>query len=164
MPELKDNFEKVIFATDAVGFSNLVSNNEYETLASLKECLQIISSTLTSFEGRIFHSAGDSVLAEFDSSDDALSAALAVQKSLSKYNSGTNLQKIDFRIGLDIGEVFSDGDNLLGEAVNFASRLESFAQLKVSAFQKAFINLLIQAIFKLMTMVYKQLKTQRSTA
>ena len=130
MPKLKDHFEKVIFATDAVGFSKLVSNSEYETLASLKQCLQIISSTLTSFKGRIFHSAGDSVLAEFDSSDDALSAALSVQERLSTYNSGTNLQKIEFRIGLDIGEVFADGDNLLGEAVNFASRLESFAQPK----------------------------------
>jgi adenylate cyclase len=130
MSNLTDSFEKVIFATDAVGFSKLVSNNEYETLASLKECLRIISTTLTSFEGRIFHSAGDSVLAEFDSSDNALSAALATQERLCTYNSDTNLQKIEFRIGLDIGEVFSDGDNLLGEAVNFASRLESFAQPK----------------------------------
>ena len=138
MPKLKDNFEKVIFATDAVGFSKLVSNNEYETLASLKECLQIISSTLTSYKGRIFHSAGDSVLAEFDSSDDALSAALSVQERLSTYNSGTNLQKIEFRIGLDIGEVFADGDNLLGEAVNFASRLESFAQPKGISVSKSF--------------------------
>ena len=138
MPKLEDNFEKVIFATDAVGFSKLVSNNEYETLASLKECLQIISSTLTSYKGRIFHSAGDSVLAEFDSSDDALSAALSVQERLSTYNSGTNLQKIEFRIGLDIGEVFADGDNLLGEAVNFASRLESFAQPRGISVSKSF--------------------------
>ena len=138
MPKLKDHFEKVIFATDAVGFSKLVSNNEYETLASLKECLQIISSTLTSYKGRIFHSAGDSVLAEFDSSDDALSAALSVQERLSTYNSGTNLQKIEFRIGLDIGEVFADGDNLLGEAVNFASRLESFAQPRGISVSKSF--------------------------
>ena len=57
MSNLTDSFEKVIFATDAVGFSKLVSKNEYETLASLKECLGIISTTLTSFEGRIFHSA-----------------------------------------------------------------------------------------------------------
>ena len=91
MAKSKDSFEKVIFATDAVGFSKLVSQNEYETLASLKECLQIISSTLNSYEARIFHSAGDSVLAEFDSSDDALSAAITVQESLSKFNSGTNL-------------------------------------------------------------------------
>ena len=138
MSNLTDSFEKVIFATDAVGFSKLVSNNEYETLASLKECLQIISSTLTSFEGRIFHSAGDSVLAEFDSSDNALSAALAIQERLNTYNSGTNLQKIEFRIGLDIGEVFADGDNLLGEAVNFASRLESFAQPKGISISKSF--------------------------
>ena len=138
MPKSKDSFEKVIFATDAVGFSKLVSNNEYETLASLKECLKIISSTLISYKGRIFHSAGDSVLAEFDNSDDALFAALAVQKNLSTYNSGTKFQKINFRIGLDIGEVFADGDNLLGEAVNFASRLESFAQPKGISISKGF--------------------------
>ena len=138
MSNLTDSFEKVIFATDAVGFSKLVSNNEYETLASLKECLRIISTTLTSFEGRIFHSAGDSVLAEFDSSDSALSAALAMQERLNTYNSGTNLQKIEFRIGLDIGAVFADGDNLLGEAVNFASRLESFAQPKGISVSKSF--------------------------
>ena len=113
MSNLRDGFVKVIFATDAVGFSKLVLSNEYETLASLRKCLQIISSTLTSYWGRIFHSAGDSVLTEFDHSDDTLSAALAVQERLSTYNSGTNFQKIELRAGIDIREVFSDGDNLL---------------------------------------------------
>ena len=88
MPKLKESFVKSIFATDAVGFSKLVSNNEYETLASLKECLQIISHTVISSGGRIFHSAGDSVLAEFDNSDDALSAALTVQEQLASGISG----------------------------------------------------------------------------
>ncbi|MDB3921482.1 hypothetical protein N9363_05925 [Paracoccaceae bacterium] len=142
MPKLKESFVKSIFATDAVGFSKLVSNNEYETLASLKECLQIISHTVISSGGRIFHSAGDSVLAEFDNSDDALSAALTVQEQLGTHNLETKLQKIEFRIGLDIGEVFSDGENLLGEAVNFASRLESFAQPSGISVSKGFYETL----------------------
>ena len=142
MPKLKESFVKSIFATDAVGFSKLVSNNEYETLASLKECLQIISHTVISSGGRIFHSAGDSVLAEFDNSDDALSAALTVQEQLGTHNLETKLQKIEFRIGLDIGEVFPDGENLLGEAVNFASRLESFAQPSGISVSKGFYETL----------------------
>ena len=142
MPKLKESFVKSIFATDAVGFSKLVSNNEYETLASLKECLQIISHTVISSGGRIFHSAGDSVLAEFDNSDDALSAALTVQEQLGTHNLETKLQKIEFRIGLDIGEVFSDGETLLGEAVNFASRLESFAQPSGISVSKGFYETL----------------------
>jgi len=142
MPKLKESFVKSIFATDAVGFSKLVSNNEYETLASLKECLKIISHTVISSGGRIFHSAGDSVLAEFDNSDDALSAALTVQEQLGTHNLETKLQKIEFRIGLDIGEVFPDGENLLGEAVNFASRLESFAQPSGISVSKGFYETL----------------------
>ena len=128
MEKSKDNFIRSIFAIDAVGFSKLVSQNEYETLASLKDCLSIISETLVSHGGRIFHSAGDSVLAEFANSDDACSAAIVVQRQLGEQRLKTNLQKIEFRIGLDVGEVFADGENLLGEAVNFAARLESFAQ------------------------------------
>ena len=61
-----------------------------------------------------------------------------MQERLNTYNSVTNLQKIEFRIGLDIGEVFADGDNLLGETVNFASRLESFAQPKGISISKSF--------------------------
>jgi len=140
MEKSKDNFIRSIFATDAVGFSKLVSQNEYETLASLKDCLSIISETLVSHGGRIFHSAGDSVLAEFANSDDACSAAIVVQRQLGEQRQKTNLQKIEFRIGLDIGEVFADGENLLGEAVNFAARLESFAQPNGISVSKRFYN------------------------
>ena len=75
MEKLNESFTRCILATDAVGFSKLVSQKEYETLASLKECLEIITQILLSQGGRIFHSAGDSVLAEFTNSDDALNAA-----------------------------------------------------------------------------------------
>ena len=128
MSELGNGFVRSILSADAVGFSKLVSKNEYETLASLKQCVDIISEVIESSSGRIFHSAGDSVFAEFNNSDAALEAAIQIQKRLMDYNQRTKLQKLTFRIGLDTGDVFADSENLLGEAVNFASRLESFAQ------------------------------------
>lgn len=128
MSELGNGFVRSILSADAVGFSKLVSKHEYETLASLKQCVDIISEVIESSSGRIFHSAGDSVFAEFNNSDAALEAAIQIQKRLMDYNQRTKLQKLTFRIGLDTGDVFADSENLLGEAVNFASRLESFAQ------------------------------------
>ena len=128
MSELGNGFVRSILSADAVGFSKLVSKHEYETLASLKQCVDIISEVIESSSGRIFHSAGDSVFAEFNNSDAALKAAIQIQKRLMDYNQRTKLQKLTFRIGLDTGDVFADSENLLGEAVNFASRLESFAQ------------------------------------
>ena len=128
MSELSDSFVRSILSADAVGFSKLVSKNEYETLASLKQCIDIFSEVIESLSGRIFHSAGDSVFAEFKNSDAALEAAIQIQKRLMDYNKRTKLQQLTFRIGLDTGDVFADSENLLGEAVNFASRLESFAQ------------------------------------
>ena len=128
MSELSDSFVRSILSADAVGFSKLVSKNEYETLASLKQCIDIFSEVIESLSGRIFHSAGDSVFAEFKNSDAALEAAIQIQKRLMDYNKRTKLQQLTFRIGLDTGDVIADSENLLGEAVNFASRLESFAQ------------------------------------
>ena len=128
MSKLSDSFVRSILSADAVGFSKLVSKNEYETLASLKQCMDIFSEVIESLSGRIFHSAGDSVFAEFTDSDAALEAAIQVQRRLMEYNERTKLQQLTFRIGLDTGDVFADSENLLGEAVNFASRLESFAQ------------------------------------
>ena len=128
MSKLNESFVRSILATDAVGFSKLVSQNEYETLASLKICLDIISEIIVSKGGRIFHSAGDSVLAEFIHAKDAFEAAIEIQQSIKEHNNHTNLQILKFRIGLDFGDVFAHCENLLGEAVNFAARLESFAQ------------------------------------
>ena len=148
MEKLNKSFRRSVFAADAVGFSKLVSYNEYQTLASLKECIEIISHTVISRKGRVFHTAGDAVLAEFADCNHALAAALLVQERLNNHYFKTKLQKLKFRIGLDIGEVFADGENLLGEAVNFASRLESFAQPSGITISKRFHQSLERAEFK----------------
>ena len=138
MQTASESFKKNILAADAVGFSNLVSENEYETLASLKKCLNIFADLISKNGGRIFHSAGDSVFAEFDDSKNALEAAKSIQNEIGEHQKTTQLQKLEFRIGIDFGEVFADDDNLLGEAVNFAARLESFAQPNGISFSKRF--------------------------
>ena len=114
MQKASESCKKNILAADAVGFSKLVSENEYETLASLKECLNIFAELISKNGGRIFHSAGDSVLAEFLESKNALEAARSIQNEICKHQKNTKLQKLEFRIGIDFGEVFADGENLLG--------------------------------------------------
>ena len=138
MQKASESFKRNILAADAVGFSKLVSENEYETLASLKDCLNIFAELISKNEGRIFHSAGDSVLAEFVESKNALEAARLIQNEICEHQKNTKLQKLEFRIGIDFGEVFADGENLLGEAVNFAARLESFAQPNGISLSKSF--------------------------
>ena len=120
MQTVSENLQKNILAADAVGFSKLVSENEYETLASLKDCLNIFAKLISKNGGRIFHSAGDSVLAEFIDSKNALKAARSIQSEICEHQKSTKLQKLEFRIGIDFGEVFADGENLLGEAVNLS--------------------------------------------
>ncbi len=138
MQKASESFKRNILAADAVGFSKLVSENEYETLASLKDCLNIFAELISKNGGRIFHSAGDSVLAEFVESKNALEAARLIQNEICEHQKNTKLQKLEFRIGIDFGEVFADGENLLGEAVNFAARLESFAQPNGISLSKSF--------------------------
>ena len=138
MQKASESFKRNILAADAVGFSKLVSENEYETLASLKDCLNIFAELISKNGGRIFHSAGDSVLAEFVESKNAIEAARSIQNEICEHQKNTKLQKLEFRIGIDFGEVFADGENLLGEAVNFAARLESFAQPNGISLSKSF--------------------------
>ncbi len=118
-----------ILAADAVGFSRLVSQSEEATLKDLRICFDIFYNVISEYKGRVFHSAGDSILAEFLSAVDAVNASLKIQTKIFLQNQSSKTKsKLIFRIGIDCGNVRIDGDNLLGEAVNFAARLESFAQ------------------------------------
>ncbi len=124
-----DHKQCYILAADAVGFSKLVSQNEASTLKELRICFAIFTKAIDAFNGRIFHSAGDSIFAEFSSANAAVRAAIQAQKEIfNQTKTRSDKSGLVFRVGIDCGEVRIDGDNLLGEAVNFAARLESFAQ------------------------------------
>jgi TolB-like protein/Flp pilus assembly protein TadD len=118
-----------IFAADMVGYSRLMARDEVATLASLKACRAIIDSLIASHHGRIFNTAGDSVVADFASAVDAVQCAVAVQAAIATENAGGAADEtMQFRIGVHVGDVMVDGDNLLGDGVNIAARLESLAQ------------------------------------
>jgi len=118
-----------IFAADIAGYSRLMARDEIGTLARLKACRVIIDKLIASHRGRIFNTAGDSVVADFASAVDAVQCAVAVQAAMVTENTGcTADEPMQFRIGVHIGDVIVDCSNLLGDGVNIAARLEGLAE------------------------------------
>jgi adenylate cyclase len=118
-----------IFAADIAGYSRLMARDEVGTLARLKACRAIIDGLIATHRGRIFNTAGDSVVADFASAVDAVQCAVAVQTAIARENAsepGDELMR--FRIGVHVGDVVVDGTNLLGDGVNIAARMESLAE------------------------------------
>ena len=119
----------VIFVTDVVSFSTLMEKNENSTLRSLRACRDIMNQLFKKYNARIFNTAGDSVLAEFQSAVDAVVCATEFQNMISKRNlSVSDDLQMQFRIGLNVGDVIVEGTNLYGEGVNNAARLEVLSQ------------------------------------
>ena len=117
-----------ILAADAVGYSRQMSENEEGALQVLAAQRAIIDRLIVAHEGRIFGTAGDSVLAEFASSVEAVRCAVEIQEALQTRNeSAPEAQRLDFRIGINLGDVMVDGSDILGDGVNVAARLESIA-------------------------------------
>lgn len=118
-----------IFAADIAGYSRLMARDEVGTLARLKACRAIVDALIASHRGRIFNTAGDSVVADFASAVDAVQCAVAVQAMVALKNvGGDGDEPMQFRIGVHVGDVMVDGENLLGDGVNIAARLEALAE------------------------------------
>ena len=115
-----------ILAADVVGYSHLVEMDEAGTLAALKALRrEVIDPLLAEHHGRIVKLMGDGALAEFGSVVDAVACAVAVQKSVADRQDGVPPERrIVFRIGINLGDVVVEGDDLLGDGVNVAARLE----------------------------------------
>lgn len=116
-----------IFAADVYQFSKLMGDDEAGTLASLRGCRAIVDAIIGEHHGRIFGSAGDSVLADFASAVSAVLCAVACQQAIAQRNSQPGTRPLLFRIGINIGDVIVEGDNLYGDGVNVAARLEAVA-------------------------------------
>ena len=119
----------VILATDVVGYSTKMEENEDQTLKKLKVCRSIIDGLVEEYHGRIFNTAGDSVLVEFQSAVEAVICASDFQNTIKERNNSVpQEEQMEFRIGINMGDVVIEGDNLYGEGVNVAARLEALAQ------------------------------------
>jgi adenylate cyclase len=117
-----------IFAADVAGYSRLMEQDEAGTLRTLTDYRQIMDRLITEHGGRIANTAGDSVLAEFPSAVDAVQCAMAVQEALAQADQDTPVERrLQFRIGIHIGDVMIRGGDLLGDGVNIAARLQSLA-------------------------------------
>src|ERR1700675_4444751 len=120
-----------ILAADVVGFSRMASADEDRTLARLRALrVDLIDPTIAGQNGRVFKRTGDGALVEFRSVVEAVRCAITIQNAMIERNVGTPAdQRIDFRIGVHLGDVVeeSDGD-LMGDGVNIAARLEGIAE------------------------------------
>jgi adenylate cyclase len=118
-----------IFAADVEGYSRLMGRDEVGTLRTLTAYRVIIDRLIASHRGRIFNTAGDSVLADFASAVDAMQCAVAMQDAIAKENADRPAgEQMRFRIGVHVGDIMVQGDNLFGDAVNVAARLEALAE------------------------------------
>jgi TolB-like protein/class 3 adenylate cyclase len=118
-----------IFAADVAGYSRLMGQDEVGTLRRLTACRAILDEHIAAHRGRIFGSAGDSVVADFASTVDAVQCAVAVQDAIAKDSADRPAdEQMRFRIGVHIGDVLVQGENLFGDGVNIAARLEALAE------------------------------------
>jgi adenylate cyclase len=118
-----------ILAADVEGYSRLMSTDEEATLKTLKSYREIIDGLIGKHDGRIFGTGGDSVIAEFGSTVEAVRCAITIQEELRIENAElAEEQQMKFRIGVNVGDVMVEGDNLYGDGVNIAARLEGEAE------------------------------------
>jgi class 3 adenylate cyclase len=118
-----------ILAADAVGYSKLMAADEEGTMKILAAHRAVIDGIIEFHEGRIISTAGDSVLAEFGSPVESVRCAVEIQDALKTRNDSLpEDQRLQFRIGVNLGDVMEKGEDLLGDGVNVAARLESIAE------------------------------------
>ena len=119
-----------ILAADVVGYSRLMGIDEVGTMRSLKSHRrELVDPTIAGHHGRIVKTTGDGMLVEFGSIVDAVACAIAVQRGMIVRNAAIVADKrIVFRIGINIGDIIIDGDDIIGDGVNVASRLETLCE------------------------------------
>ena len=118
-----------ILSADVVGYSRLMEADEEATIRVLSECREAIDKLIADYHGRVFGSAGDSVIAEFTSAVEAVRCAIEIQQHQEAHGADLSEdRRMRLRIGINLGDIIVDGDNLLGDGVNVAARLESLAQ------------------------------------
>ena len=118
-----------IFFADVVGYSRLTNEDEDGAYRQVRACLDLISNAIRSHNGTVVNFAGDAVLADFPTASEAVTCAAQVQQALKNKNAALPEDtKVRFRIGINLGEVIVDRDDIYGDGVNVAARLEGLAE------------------------------------
>jgi adenylate cyclase len=119
-----------VLAADVAGYSRLMGTNEEGTLARLKAVRKaLVDPTIAAHRGRIVKTTGDGMLVEFGSAVDAVRGAVEVQRGMAEQNASVPQdQRIEFRIGIHVGDIIIDDNDIFGDGVNVAARLEGIAE------------------------------------
>jgi adenylate cyclase len=118
-----------ILSADVKGYSRLMGEDEKGTVRTLNAYKEVITNLIQQHRGRVVDAPGDNVLAEFGSVVDAVECAVEIQKELKTRNSELpENRRMEFRIGVNLGDVIEDGEQILGDGVNIAARLESLSE------------------------------------
>jgi adenylate cyclase len=140
-----DNLKRkltAILSADVKGYSRLMGEDEEWTLRTLNSHKEMMGSLIQQHRGRVVGTAGDSILAEFASVVDAVQCAVEIQQVLRAKNAMLPaIRRMEFRIGINLGDVIEEGDSIYGDGVNIAARLEGLAEpggicISESAFQQ----------------------------
>lgn len=127
-----DGFERrlaAILSADVVGYSRLMSKDEVATVRTLTACRAEMTEIVGGHGGRVVDFVGDNMLADFPSTLDAVDCAVRIQRALQHHNAKlSNERRMDFRVGLHLGDVMVDGERIYGDGVNVAARIEGLAE------------------------------------
>ena len=136
-----------ILASDVVGFSKMMAANEEYTLRDLSRRRQVIDGVVAEHDGKIFGSAGDSIIAEFASPVNAARCAVEMQSRMASLNEDVPEElRMLFRVGINLGDVMVTEDNLFGDAVNIAARLEAAAHPEGICVSQSVFDMISQKI------------------
>jgi adenylate cyclase len=118
-----------ILCADVKGYSRLMAKDEVGTFQALSACLAEINTIIVNHHGRVFSSPGDAILAQFVSVVDAVECAVMIQRKIEPKNTDVSEdQKMRFRIGVNLGDVIEEEDQIYGDGVNIAARIETLAE------------------------------------
>src|ERR1700677_5409190 len=119
-----------VLAADVAGYSRLMGRDEERTLSQLKTFRKtLVDPAIVTHRGRIVKTTGDGMLVEFASVVDAVRCAVEVQRGMSERNARVSVDKrIEFRVGINLGDIIIDDDDIYGDGVNIAARLEGIAE------------------------------------
>jgi TolB-like protein/class 3 adenylate cyclase/Tfp pilus assembly protein PilF len=127
-----EGFERkltAVLSADVAGYSRLMSEDDTTTVHTLKGHRKIMTSLISKYQGRVVDSPGDNLLAEFKSVLQAVNCAVEIQREMAERNEELpDDRKMEYRIGVNLGDVIEEGDRIYGDGVNIAARLESLAE------------------------------------
>ena len=128
----KEGFKRkltAILSADVEGYSRLMGENEEATIRTLTTYRNAIAKLVQQYRGRVVDSPGDNILCEFTSAVDAVNCAVEIQRELAERNAGLPYnRKMEFRIGVNVGDVVQEEERIYGDGVNIAARVESLSE------------------------------------